>query len=453
MMNIVSAVFKRYANRHATMLMPGFQLLDSSGKRFGHIDSIAVKDGRLLITGWAISVTVGLANNHQSIKSSPNIAREDVLRAVGDTGMKTPGFILEMPFSEDYTVFWSEIEGIRYINSLPQIPLRSLQRQQIIPFLRDLTQTLPACIKWFFTRDSRSVMRIKSALGLNTVPRSGQLDTLIFPQDQKANNDLPPALDNTGVTIVIPVYNAFDLLPDVLERVIIHTDLPWRLIIVDDFSSDCQVRPWLRCWKAALESDLAERVILIENDANLGFIRSVNRAFAAALPYGDHVILLNSDAFVPSRWASRLLRPMLEQDSVSTVTPMSNDAEIFNVPVVCQREQLLPGEADAIDYVASQFSSVFCQADAPTGVGFCMAMHIDFLRKFPELDTIFGRGYGEEVDWCQKVRKKGGRHIGLGGLFVEHRGGTSFGSAEKLKLIRKNSQVISNRYSYLSHPA
>jgi hypothetical protein len=75
-----------------------------------------------------------------------------------------------------------------------------------------------------------------------------------------------------------------------------------------------------------------------------------------------------------------------------------------------------------------------------------MAMNIEFLRKLPELDTIFGRGYGEEVDWCQRARQKGGRHLGVGGLFVEHRGGTSFGSAEKLKLIRKNNQTIARRY-------
>ena len=55
----------------------------------------------------------------------------------------------------------------------------------------------------------------------------------------------------------------------------------------------------------------------------------------------------------------------------------------------------------------------------------------------PEFDTTFGRGYGEEVDWCQKVRALGGRHLGLPGLFVEHRGGESFGSEEKLKLVEE----------------
>nr|WP_242690236.1 glycosyltransferase [Paracoccus fontiphilus] len=317
---------------------------------------------------------------------------------------------------------------------------------QIAPFLRDVVRAFPAGVHWLRHRDPLSSARIKTALRLNTVIRSGQLDRLLFAEDGAAAEIPPAGWKQTGITVVVPVYNAFDLLPEVLGRVLDHTDLPWRLIIVEDCSSDAQVRPWLRGWQAALAPDIAARVTVIENETNLGFIRSVNRAFAAALPFGDHVVLLNSDAFVPAGWASRLIRPLLDQENVATVTPMSNDAEIFNIPAICQREDLRPGEADAIDRVAARFRPGAGLAEAPTGVGFCMAMHVDYLRRLPDLDTVFGRGYGEEVDWCQRARQMGGRHLGLGGLFVEHRGGTSFGSAEKRKLIRKNGETISRRY-------
>ena len=40
----------------------------------------------------------------------------------------------------------------------------------------------------------------------------------------------------------------------------------------------------------------------------------------------------------------------------------------------------------------------------------------------------------------------GGRHLAAGGLFVEHRGGTSFGSAEKQRLVAQNNAVISRRH-------
>lgn len=431
------------------MKKSGFPLLDNAGKRFGQIDQITVRDGRLFVKGWIVADLVGLTVADHTTKCIPSLLREDVVKLLGDTRVKFSGFILDLPLSLGQAVLWSEVGGFRYVHSLPQLTLRDLRamkRGQILPFLRDGTRALPAALRWLRRRDPQSIAAIKTMLRLNTVTRSTRLNILLFAEDAGAPDIPPEGLDQTGITIVLPVYNAFDLLPEVLQRVLDHTDLPWRLIAVEDRSSDAQVRPWLRAWHAALSSELAERVILIENEENLGFIQSVNRAFEAALPFGDHVVLLNSDTFVPARWASRLIRPLLEHHNASTVTPMSNDAEIFNIPVICQREQLEPGEADAIDRIAAQFWSGANLAEAPTGVGFCMAMHIDMLRKLPKLDTAFGRGYGEEVDWCQRARNLGGRHLGLAGLFAEHRGGTSFGSTEKLRLIQKNGETISRRY-------
>ena len=431
------------------MQKPGFPLWDGKGSTFGHIDRIAVRDGRLCVEGWALSPLVGLSNAEGVVEQSPNLPRADVLASRDGGGIQTPGFVLDLPLSLDHTAFWADVGDRRHVHLLPRITPRDLRRMKLAqtgPFLRDGLRALPAALHWWRHRDALSVARIKTAFGLNTVTRSGHLNPRLFAGDVDAADTPPEALSRTGITIVLPVYNALDLLPEALDRILTHTDLPWRLILVEDRSSDPGVRPWLRDWHAGLSPDIAARVMLIENDANLGFIRSVNRAFAAALPHGDHVVLLNSDAFVPAGWASRLIRPLLEHDHVATVTPMSNDAEIFNIPAICQRESLRPGEADAIDRVAASFFPGADLADAPTGVGFCMAMNIDFLRRLPELDTVFGRGYGEEVDWCQRARKLGGRHLGHGGLFVEHRGGTSFGSAEKLRLIQKNGETISRRY-------
>lgn len=439
-------LFRRYVTRHARMQKPGFPLLDSNGKRFGYVDRISLREGHIWVEGWTLKGPVGLANVKQVIECTPSLPREDVTTAFEDARGKTPGFLLDIPVSSGNTVFWADVQGARYIHALPKIQLGHLHWAQIIPFLRDVVPVIPAGLYWLVHRDTRSAARIKSALGLNNVARSGRLNTLLFSDVVVTKDDPSTSLTQTTVTIVLPVYNAFDLLPEVLARVLKHTDLPWRLIVIEDCSSDHQVRPWLRDWRERLDAETAARVIILENETNLGFIHSVNRAFAAALPFGDHVVLLNSDAFVPAGWASRLFRPMLEHDNVATVTPMANDAEIFSIPTICQRAQLLPGEADAIDRTAALFFPGTDIADAPTGVGFCMAMNINFLRKFPKLDTRFGRGYGEEVDWCQQVLHRGGRHLGLGGLFVEHRGGTSFGSVEKLKLIQKNSQTISRRY-------
>jgi GT2 family glycosyltransferase/glycosyltransferase involved in cell wall biosynthesis len=259
-----------------------------------------------------------------------------------------------------------------------------------------------------------------------------------------SSGDPVAPLEQTPITIILPVYNAFELLEEVLTRVREHTDLPWRLLLIEDCSSDERVRPFLRDW--AKEQNRPEHITLIENAQNKGFIGSVNDGLERALALGDHVVLLNSDAFVPQGWASRLLRPILAHDSIASVTPMSNDAEIFSVPAICTRTVLEPGQGDAIDGVANQFHPEATVSVTPTGVGFCMAMNIDFIRKLPQFDLSFGRGYGEEVDWCQRARALGGQHLGLPGLFVEHRGGTSFGNTEKLALVAKNNDIVAGRY-------
>ena len=450
MIGRVIRLFHRYVARHGRIDWLGFSLIDARGQSFGHLDRISMTEGRLQVEGWALSPMVGLASVEAAQETVPSLRREDVQNHLGEhANGATSGFSLTLLAGGARTVFWASHGGERYVFALPRPgarELRLMRLRQIGPFLRDGLRALPAALHWLARRDALSAAWVKTILGLNTVPRATGLNVFLFTEDVQSLRTAPTALAETEITLVIPVYNAFDLLPEVLDRVLTNTDLPWQLILVEDCSSDAQVRPWLRRWRSGLTAEMRERIILLENEQNLGFIRSVNRAFAAAISMGHHVVLLNSDAFVPEGWASRLIRPFLELANIATVTPLSNDAEIFNVPVIVERAPLEPGQADAIDRVARLFDPGIALADAPTGVGFCMAMHIDHLRALPEFDTGFGRGYGEEVDWCQRARRAGGRHLGLAGLFVEHRGGTSFGSEEKLKLVRKNNETISRRY-------
>ncbi len=53
----------------------------------------------------------------------------------------------------------------------------------------------------------------------------------------------------------------------------------------------------------------------------------------------------------------------------------------------------------------------------------------------------FGRGYGEENDFCLRATAAGWRHVAVTDLFVWHRGGTSFG-AERDALIAAAQATI-----------
>ena len=65
---------------------------------------------------------------------------------------------------------------------------------------------------------------------------------------------------------------------------------------------------------------------------------------------------------------------------------------------------------------------------APTAVGFCMWVRRKAWQQAGGFDTIFGRGYGEEVDFCCKVAKLGWCHLIAADVFVFHEGGVAFGN-------------------------
>lgn len=437
-------VFDRYVHRHLHLTGPGFPLTDPNGQAIGHVDRLQRRGDRLSVIGWVQADRVLLEGEHDHVVTRPKILRADVSAALGIP--EDVGFELDLLIDNGPVQLVVEHGGERYPHPVPPFPeedVAQARKALARSFKRVLWSVAPDIWRWGRRGDPIARARIIQALGLDGPTQSLALDDGLFAGPDPRDPTARPTVAQK-ITIILPVYNAFSLLPEVLERVRTHTDLPFRLIILEDCSTDPAVRPFLRDWVAKQGASLEIR--LEENPENLGFIRSVNKGLGLARAHGDPVVLLNSDAFVPEGWASRLLRPLQTQDNVATVTPMSNDAEIFSVPVICQRTVLAPGQGDAIDAVARGFNPDVTLPFTPTGVGFCMAMNPAFLRRVPALDTAFGRGYGEEVDWCQKVRALGGRHLALPGLFVEHRGGESFGSEAKRALVAANNAVISERY-------
>lgn len=438
MFHRLRGLFQRYARRHRRIEAPGFPLAPA-----GHVDRVVLSRGRVMFIGWSPADRVILTGADGQSVARPGIARQDVADATG-FGLRV-GFEISQPYGDGRFTLSSETGGTVKTCETEPFSAALLRRSRIAlaaRFALALLRAAPAIADVLLTANPAARNRIKTALGLDTRPEAAPLAPGLFAAPGLS---APPAA-SVPVTLVMPVYNAFDLLPEVLDRVVRHTDLPWRLVLIEDCSPDARVRPWLRDWVARQEAAGPGRIVLLENAANKGFIGSVNAGLTHAAGFGAHVILLNSDALVPPGWASRLLGPLLAHADVASVTPMSNDAEIFSVPAICQREPLRPGQGDAIDASTGRFAPDMACPEVPTGVGFCMALRREYLQKIPALDPVFGRGYGEEVDWCQKARRLGGRHLAQPRLFVEHRGGTSFGSTEKQKLVLDNNRIIASRY-------
>ena len=423
---------QRYLNNALRLTAPPCAIRDAEGRPAGALSGIVWSGQRLSLQGQAGPGRLCL--------------RAGEAELCRDLPAAQTAFQLDLPLPVSALT-----AGCRPVVVVPDGPpveirlrhMRLLRAYHTLDLFRRLIGLTPSFLRWFRHRDPDSKARIKARLGLNgDQTPAGPVPAGLFAREGGG----APA-PSRQITILLPVYNAAGLTRDCLDRIVRNTDLPWRLIAVEDGSTEPGLRPMLRDWAAARPPG---QVTLIEHETNQGFVASMNAAFATVLDdpalRDCPVVLLNTDAMVPPGWASRLVAPLLDAPDVASVTPMSNDAEIFSVPAICAKSDLGPGQAEAIDRTAARLDPALAQAPAPTGVGFCMALAPAFLHRVPRFDPAFGRGYGEEVDWCQKVRALGGRHLGLATLFVEHRGGASFGSSEKAALIARNGETISRRY-------
>lgn len=252
---------------------------------------------------------------------------------------------------------------------------------------------------------------------------------------------MPLCRISSGVTIILPVHNAADHVRACLDRIATMTDLQWRVVIVEDGSTDPALRPMVRDWVVR-----HAQAALICHDRPRGFAASVNAALAVLGVPDTPVVLLNSDVTLPQGWASRLIAPLLADERVASVTPLSNEGELMGAPHACAGVALRNTEVDAVDAAIAPYARSADLPILPTGSGFCMALGPQWLARVPRFDEEFGRGYGEEVDWCQRIRARGGRHVCQTGLFVGHVGAASFGLDQRHSLRTRAAQILSRRW-------
>ena len=225
------------------------------------------------------------------------------------------------------------------------------------------------------------------------------------------------------VDVIVPVYGGRSLTLQAIASVLeAPTREVYELVVVDDASPDGLLRGEL---EALARAGL---VTLLVNDRNIGFVGSVNRGMA--LHPGRDVVLLNSDARVYGDWLDRLMAA-LRTPKTGTATPFSNAATILSYPATL-RENRLPADGDAVQWDRLCAAIDPPLVDIPTAVGFCMAIRRSCLQQIGPFDQErFGRGYGEENDFCLRATAAGWRHVAVPGLFVWHCGGTSFGEQRR----------------------
>ena len=263
--------------------------------------------------------------------------------------------------------------------------------------------------------------------------------------NDNSNTNYFNILNNITVDIILPVYNAlYDVKKCINSIIPTLSDGKIQLIIVND-SSEKETTDYLQ-----QVSKQSKRIILIENEKNLGYTKTVN----IGLRYSDsdYKIVLNSDTIVPKNWIKKLIACGESSKHIGIVGPLSNAASWQTVPVLTENGKFkineLPENITVED--ADKICDKFTFNSYPKVSllnGFCYAIKKEVLDTIGYLDeNAFPMGYGEEDDFSLRAQNAGFLLAVAINTYVFHAKSKSFGTSKRNELSKKGGLVLKERH-------
>lgn len=245
---------------------------------------------------------------------------------------------------------------------------------------------------------------------------------------------------NSVIDIILPVYGGYDETVACIKSLLNDccNTVRYEIIVIYDSGPDDHLLAYIERLATLKE------ITLLKNEDNLGFVATAN--LGMKLHSERDVVLLNSDTLVANNWLDRLVDCAASDEKIATITPFSNNAEICSFPAICEVNEIPMGwNVASLDATFSSVSNSM-PIDIPTGVGFCMYIARRSIESVGLFDEVtFGRGYGEENDFCRRVSASGYRNVLCPNVYVFHAGGVSFG-AEKLERVASAMRILNRLY-------
>ena len=216
-------------------------------------------------------------------------------------------------------------------------------------------------------------------------------------------------------------YNTFKLTRDTINSCISEpTRYTYEIFLVDNKSTDDSLFQLKEYFKNEISRGT---IIVIENDENKGFANANNLAIEKS--QGDFVLLLNSDTLV-------------EQNTIDKCMDYMTSAVNADVGALGCKVSLADGSLDkackrSFPNPANSFYKLF---NINTG-----SSKADY--NITGLDDNGFFMYGEDIDWCYRIKKAGWKIIYFGEAGIVHYKGAS---SEDKKTKRRNPKLVYEFY-------
>ena len=241
-----------------------------------------------------------------------------------------------------------------------------------------------------------------------------------------------PNFAKQSLSVIVPIYNAKDDVALLLESMLSNFNFDLgEVFLIND------------CSAAETSSYLADFVKshrcfhLINNDENLGFIKSCNKGIS--LSHGNIIVLLNSDTKIPPEFCERILTCFASDAKIGVASPISSYTSAYFIPLP-HGLSLNEMNLRLRQKHKTQYPLI------PAAEGFCFCIRKQVIEQQGGLDEIYGKGYNEEVDFAYRAASHGWKNVLIDDLYVCHKRHASFGSAQRAKLIAENNKIFMSRW-------
>ena len=244
------------------------------------------------------------------------------------------------------------------------------------------------------------------------------------------------------VTIIVPVYGDWPSLKDCIKSLKVNIDSKLhKVLLVNDCGPDADSVGY-RIKKSIKGFDNFE---YRRNKKNLGFVGTCNRAVFELDKTNNDILLLNSDTITTNGFIEEMSHVLHGSSKNGAVSPRSNNATIATIPLSAAAQKGL--DPDGSYRIYKRIKSKLSRSTVvPVVHGFCILIKRDLIKKYGLFDEIFGKGYGEEVDFCLRIRSKGYLSLLANWAYVFHLEAKSFTLEAKKKYIEENNKIIWARY-------
>lgn len=235
------------------------------------------------------------------------------------------------------------------------------------------------------------------------------------------------------ISIVIVNWNGLGFLPNCLQSLANNPpSVEYDVVIVDNDSTDGS-REWLR--SNAHEIFPKETLTLIETEENLGFSKANNLAIGSTT--SEKVLLLNPDTIVRKGALDRLMSTLDSTPSAGVVAPrlLNSDGSVqYSVwafpptpfSIIASDLQLARFIPKILlrNIVYSSFWDYRRRVDVPSVSGAAMMMRRQTIEEVGLLDPEYHM-YGEDVEWCARIKRAGWKILFEPDAEITHLGGQS----------------------------